>query len=78
MCAYGGLALPLHSLCVAYFNDYLDADQMVAASSTIMLLRGVGACLGPNGAALLMSSMGPQGFLWSLGGVHAALTLFAL
>lgn len=78
MCLYGGLALPLYSLCVAYINDYLAADQMVAASSTIVLLRGVGACIGPIAAALLMSSIGPQGFLWTLCGVHGLLTLFAL
>jgi MFS family permease len=78
MCLYGGLALPLYSLCVAYINDYLAADQMVAASSTIVLLRGIGACMGPIGAALLMSAIGPQGFLWSLCGVHALLALFAL
>jgi MFS family permease len=78
MCLYGGLALPLYSLCVAYINDYLAADQMVAASSTIVLLRGVGACIGPVAAALLMSHFGPEGFLWTLCGVHGLLTLFAL
>jgi len=43
-----------------------------------VLLRGVGACIGPLAAALLMSSVGPQGFLWTLCGAHGLLTVFAL
>jgi MFS family permease len=78
MCLYGGLSLPLYSLCVAYTNDYLAVDQMVSGSSTIVLVRGIGAIIGPLAVGGLMAYGGPDGFLWFLGVVHAALGLFAL
>ena len=51
---------------------------MVAASGTMVLLGGVGACFGPTAAAGLMALIGADGFLVTLGGVHAALGGFAI
>ena len=75
---FGGMSLPLYSLCVAYINDYLEPDQMVQASGTLVLSGGVGAVLGPVSAALAMQSFGPNGFFWWLATIHAAIGLFAL
>lgn len=75
---YGGMALPMYSLCIAYTNDYLDPAQMVAASGTLVLVAGLGACFGPVTAALAMDVAGAAGFFWWIALVHAALGLFAL
>jgi MFS family permease len=75
---FGGMSLPLYSLCVAYLNDHLEPDQMVQASGTLVLSGGVGAVLGPVSAALAMQSFGPNGFFWWLATIHAAIGLFAL
>jgi MFS family permease len=75
---FGGMSLPLYSLCIAYLNDYLEPDQMVQASGTLVLSGGVGAVLGPVSAALAMQSFGPNGFFWWLAVIHAAIGLFAL
>jgi MFS family permease len=75
---FGGMSLPLYSLCVAYINDYLEPDQMVQASGTLVLSGGVGAVLGPVSAALAMQSFGPNGFFWWLATIHAAIGFFAL
>ncbi len=77
-CLFGGLSLPMYSLCLAHANDRLAPEQMVAASSSLVLIIGVGACLGPIVAALAMSAAGVQGFFGWLGLVHLAIGLFAV
>lgn len=42
-----------------------------------MLAGGAGAVLGPLAASFTMTLIGPAGFLWTLGGCHLALGLFA-
>jgi len=75
---FGGTNLPLYSLCVAYVNDYLERDQIVPASGTLVLIGGVGAVFGPISAAVAMRSFGPGGFFWWLAAIHAAIGGFAL
>jgi len=75
---YGGISLSLYSLCVAHANDRLRADQMVAASSTLMLCYGVGAILGPTSVGSLMQHIGPNGFFIYLALFHALLGALAL
>ncbi len=75
---YGGLALPMYSLCIAHTNDFLKPEQMVQASGTLMLVGGVGASLGPVSAGAVMTWIGPAGFFWWLAAIHAAIGLFAV
>jgi MFS family permease len=75
---FGGLAIPLYSLCIAHANDYLEPEQMVAASSALVLASGLGAVLGPISVSLCMSLIGPDGFFWWLAVIHVALGLFAV
>ncbi len=78
MAAFGGLSIPLYSLCIAHANDYLEPEQMVAASSGLVLASGVGAVLGPITASVSMALMGPAGFFWWLGMIHAAIGVFVV
>jgi MFS family permease len=75
---FGGLNLPMYSLCLAHTNDFLEPEQIVAASGTLVLVGGIGAALGPVSAATMMSLIGPSGFFWWLALVHGAIGLFAL
>ncbi len=74
----GGFSMPLYSLCIAHTNDYLEHDQMVAASGTLYLAVGGGAALGPWGASMVMEWLGPVGFFFFVGAVHGAIGLFAV
>jgi len=56
----------LYSLFVAHTNDYLRHGQMVAASSALVLVFGVGASFGPSLTGILMGILGPSGWLWVL------------
>ncbi|WP_424979577.1 MFS transporter [Leisingera sp. S232] len=60
----GGLSNPLYSLLIAYTNDYLDHDDMAAASGGLVFINGLGAIAGPMITGWLMadSVFGPAGF----------------
>jgi MFS family permease len=75
---FGGMMLPMYSLCLAYTNDYLKPEQMVAASGTLVLVGGCGAALGPTMIALTMELVGPPGYFWWLFLVHCAIGVFIL
>jgi MFS family permease len=75
---FGGLSLPMYSLCAALANDRLRPEQMVAASSGLVLLYGIGAIFGPLTVGAVMSSAGPAGFFAYLAAVHGAVGAFAL
>lgn len=78
MALLGGTSLPLYALVVSHSNDHLRVDQMVAASSTIYFLVGLGASLGPVLVGAAMSAQGPQAFFLWLLLLHGAIGLFAL
>lgn len=75
---FGGVSLPLYSLSLSYTNDHLSQNQMVAASSTMILIYGLGALLGPALASIMMSAFGTWGFFLIQVLAHTAVGLFAL
>ncbi len=75
---FGGMCLPMYSLCVAHTNDFLSQEQMVAASSGLYMAVGLGASLGPLAASGMMWVLGPEGFFVFLVAVHCAIGVFAL
>lgn len=74
----GGLVLSLYPIFLAYTNDWLEPNQMVAASGTLVLLFGAGAILGPSGAGWLMSLFGPEGFVAYLALIHLGIAAFTI
>ncbi|MEO1733817.1 MAG: MFS transporter [Pseudomonadota bacterium] len=60
----GGMSNPLYSLLIAYTNDYLQHDDMAAASGGLVFINGLGAIAGPLITGWLMgdSVFGPPGF----------------
>jgi MFS family permease len=75
---FGGLALTLYSLACSNLNDLLDASQRVSASSTIILVNGAGAVLGPILISALMQPFGPDAYFGGLAVLLAALGGFGL
>ena len=75
---FGGLSLPLYSVCIAHTNDFLEPHEMVGASGGLVLASGIGAVIGPLAIALAMKHYGNEGFFWFLAGIHGALGLFAI
>ncbi|MDH3762032.1 MAG: MFS transporter [Gammaproteobacteria bacterium] len=75
---FGGLAFPLYSVCIAYTNDHLNPNQMIAASGALVLVGGLGAVVGPLLFAAMMDSFGNHALFWSIAAVHGMTGLFAL
>lgn len=75
---FGGLSLPVYSLLGALLNDRMSAEQMVAASSALVLAYGIGAVVGPLAVGVMMDRIGAHGFFIYLALMHAALGLFTI
>ncbi|PIE09932.1 MAG: MFS transporter [Rhodobacterales bacterium] len=73
----GGASNPLYSLLLAYANDYLDHDDMAAASAGFVFINGVGAIFGPLVIGWLMGVMGPSGFWAVIAVLLLVLALYA-
>jgi len=58
----GGTANPLYALLLAYTNDFLEVEDMPAASAGLMFVNGIGAVAGPLVTGWAMTTFGPLGF----------------
>ncbi|MEO0634694.1 MAG: MFS transporter [Pseudomonadota bacterium] len=73
----GGMSNPLYSLLLAHTNDYLDHDDMAAASGGLVFIAGLGAVLGPLTLGVLMERAGPAGFFMFVAVLFAFLSAYA-
>lgn len=78
---WGGLVFAIYPLAFAQMIDQLHSDEILAGSSGLLMINGIGSVCGPLLAGLLMQQFGTQAlplyFAVSLG-VLAAYTLFRL
>lgn len=73
----GGMSNPLYSLLIAHTNDFLQHDDMAAASGGLLFINGLGAILGPIITGYVMEIVGPGGFYLFTGLLFAALVAYA-
>ena len=74
----GGTSTPLYSLLVAYANDYLEPEEMPAASGGLMFLNGSGAMGGPIIAGFLMSRYGNHWFYITIAVLMLAVCIYGM
>lgn len=58
----GGMSNPLYALLLAYANDYLEKDDMAAASGGFLFVNGLGAIAGPLIVGRMMDVIGTSGY----------------
>ncbi len=58
----GGTSNPLYALLLAYANDFLEREDMAAASGGFLFINGVGAIAGPLIVGFAMDTVGPSGY----------------
>ena len=75
---YSCMSLPMYSLAIAHTNDFLEQNEIVAASSAFSKLIGLGSILGPILVSLMMSMTGANGYHIYLFLIHGLLGLFGL
>lgn len=71
MFLYGGLSFPLYGLFVSLAGDEMRGDELVAASSKVLLVNGAGAAMGPVLVAWLMDAAQPRAYMLFVALVHA-------
>lgn len=74
----GGMSNPLYSLLIAHTNDFLQPEDMAAASGGMLFLNGLGAVAGPLITGWLMDKVGPGGFYLFTAVLFAALVVYAI
>jgi len=55
---YGGLVFALYPFAVAHMLDYLASEDLLSGCSSLLLVHGVGAAIGPAIAGALMTRFG--------------------
>ena len=73
---WGGFALPVYSISVAYANDYADRSEYVSVSAGLLLVYGLGAIAGPFLASVLMTWHNASGLFWFAASTHVLLIGF--
>ena len=75
---FGGLTVPLYSLAIAHTNDFLTKSEMVAASSGLLMVGGVGLTIGPILGGIAIDLIGANGFWIYLFVIHSGIGLFTI
>ena len=76
----GGMSNPLYSLLIAHANDFLQPEDMAAASGGMVFINGLGAIAGPliTGWVMGPGLFGPQGFFLFIAALMLILAAYAL
>lgn len=74
----GGMTMPMYSMCIAYANDRLEPEQIVAASASLVMVAGIGLSTGPIIVSFLMATFGPDFFYVGVGGSFTLIFLFTI
>ena len=74
---YGGMAFSTYPIVVAHLLDHLPPEDLLAATSSVLLLNGIGAALGPLLAGALMATLAPAALFGWFAALQGALALYA-
>ncbi|MCB5363846.1 MFS transporter [Pusillimonas sp. CC-YST705] len=74
-CLFGIVLFPLYPVGVAFANDNVDPDMRVGLSALVLMVYGIGACIGPILVGALMHSAG-TGMFFLFMSLCAALLVF--
>ena len=78
MFAVGAFTFPMYSLASSHMNDQLRPEQILSASSGMILLNGIGGMLGPLIAAALMDTLRIDALFWFVAALNISVALVAL
>lgn len=75
---YGGLSFAVYPVAVAHLLDHVGLEDLLPACSTVLLLHGLGAALGPALAGFAMARFGAPAFPGFLALAHLAIAAYVL
>ncbi len=74
----GGFFSTIYPVCVSHANDRVDRDRVVAVSGQLILIYGLGSCLGPIVGAWVVGRGGMDAFFWFLAASAAVFCIVAI
>ncbi len=74
----GGAAMPMYGVVIAYANDRLNPDQIVAASSSLVMIAGIGLMTGPVAVSYLMGNSNLEFFYLGMAAFFGVILVFTL
>jgi len=74
----GGAAMPMYSMSIAYANDRLEPEQIVAASGSLVMVAGLGLSTGPIIVSFLMGQFGPMFYFIGIASAFAMILGFTV
>ncbi|HCP82452.1 MAG TPA: MFS transporter [Octadecabacter sp.] len=74
----GGTSNPLYALYIAYANDFLEHEDMAAASAGFIFINGVGAITGPIVLGYVMGLFGEAAFWVVVALLMSAMALYGV
>lgn len=75
---FGGASFPIYALSVSHANDYVEAEERVVVSGTLLLIYGAGAVIGPLIVGPLMQHLMPEALYYHIGVTFGLVGLFGL
>ncbi|TBR44939.1 MFS transporter [Marinomonas agarivorans] len=74
----GAFSFPMYSLAASHISDQIPSEQILSASSGMILFNGLGGIVGPILAASLMDSIHVNALYWFIGATNLIIVLIAL
>jgi MFS family permease len=75
---FGGMTMSVYSISIAYMNDQIKPEQIVSATTSLILLGAIGSCLGPLVMGGVMSEVGPESFFYVMAGASGFILLVGI
>lgn len=75
---FGAATFPLYAISVSHTNDFVNADERVLVSGTLLMVYGTGAVIGPLLAGMAMDRLGPAGLFFYIGAVFTLVGFYGL
>jgi MFS family permease len=74
---YGGFTFAVYPIVVAHLVDHLSSEELLSASSSVLLIYGIGSAIGPVAAGALMARLGPGSLFGWFAVTQALLAVYA-
>ncbi len=75
---FGAASFPIYTLSVSHANDYVEADERVVVSGTLLLIYGAGAVIGPLIVGPLMQNFIPGALFYHIAVTFGFVGLYGL
>lgn len=73
----GAFTFPMYALSSSHMNDQLRPEQVLSASSGLILFNGAGGVIGPLVASFAMDTVSINALFWFIGAMNLAIALYA-